>query len=277
MAETTELVLTFAVWLREQRLRSELTMAELAQCLGVTPQFISLLEGGRRYPSDKLVQRCAKEFGEDLNYLRFLVQKTPIEEKEALLRSPLAPEFLRGRVPNVKPNVEGPDDILIQKLLEDTGLFRPDPDSEYGVDFYFTGWEPIRYFPSPQGLLAEMIYTDRERFGANVVAWAEFYKAFYWACMGSRTIAYRELLELHERLRLETAETYPLKLRFLVAFHLTLLEGTKGLHGRERQDIQETEKLFQEALGYAKAASNCDWEQLVLRLRWRLGLNEGMW
>lgn len=268
----TEPDLEFARWLRERRLAAGFTMQEFAGRLGISSQFISFLEGGHRRPSDKLVRRCAEEFGEDLNYLRFLANPMPGAERQALLESPSAPEFLRRHVPDVKPYIEGSDDILIQEFLGGTRPFRP--DNEFDVDIYFTGYRPIQWLPPLQWSLVEMIRTDRERFGANVVAWAEFHSAFYWVCLGDRQEPYQTLLKLHERLRLETAEAYPLKLRFLVAFHLTLLEGTKGLQWKTERDLQATERFFQEALGYAKAVGNRDWEQLVLRLRWRVGLKE---
>ncbi|MDP2704003.1 MAG: helix-turn-helix transcriptional regulator [bacterium] len=259
MTETTESVLTFATWLRERRLHFELTMAELSGQLRVSPQFISLLESGRRYPSDKLVQRCAKKLEEDLNYLRFLAQRIPAKEKEALLRSPSAPEFLR-RISYAEPNIEGSDDILMQKLLDGTGLLRPDNEL---ASHYFTGEMSLQESRAQfQWSLVKNICKDRERFSANVVGWADFYDAFFMVDSGLAEPAREKFSGLHRRLLLETTEAYPLKLRFLVAFYFALLQGTGS-----RPKVQEAEGLLDEALRYANVAHNPDWQRWVSDIR----------
>ncbi|MDP6801517.1 MAG: helix-turn-helix transcriptional regulator, partial [SAR202 cluster bacterium] len=236
-------MLNFSQYLRQGRLANGLTMQQLASRLLVSPQFISLLESGKRFPSDKLVQRCAAEFQEDLNYLRFLAQPIPEAQKRALLESPSAPDYLPE---SARTNVliQDSDDVLMESLLAVPRLPKPEEDAPY----FFVGKTALDESDLALPLqLLDRTRRDTARFGPKIRAWADFYEAYYTSHLEGRLGAYEALRSLHERLASETAVAYPLKLRFIVALHLGLCE-------RENEDSDAAERLFQEASERAHAA-----------------------
>ncbi len=55
--------------LRERRVRKGLSQTELANEIGVTQTFLSLVEHGKRIPSYDVLERAANVLGEDAAYL----------------------------------------------------------------------------------------------------------------------------------------------------------------------------------------------------------------
>ena len=238
-------MLYFAEYLRQQRLANDLTMQALSSRLGVSPQYVSLLEGGHRHPSDKLVQRCAEEFDGDLNYLRFLAQSIPEAQKRAVVDAPSAPEYLPESLHTTIVASESGDE-LVRRLLDVPGVPKPEEDTP----FYFADGPSL----SEQDIgfqrhFIQHLRRNVDRFPVRSLAWAEFFDAHYERCLGGREEAREHLRGLHDRIKTETTEPYPARLRFLVALHLALSQPPDG-------DPDFAVQLYRDAHDDARAAAS---------------------
>lgn len=70
--------------IRELREQKDLSLRELAKRLGVSPAFLSDIELGRRYPSDEVLAKIAKELGESVASLKAYDTRPPVEELKRL-------------------------------------------------------------------------------------------------------------------------------------------------------------------------------------------------
>jgi len=73
--------------IRELREEKDLSLRELARKLGVTAAFLSDIELGRRYPSDKVLSDMAKELGTSLENLRSHDTRAPVDDLRRLASS----------------------------------------------------------------------------------------------------------------------------------------------------------------------------------------------
>jgi hypothetical protein len=73
--------------IRELREEKDLSLRELAKKLGVTAAFLSDIELGRRYPSDKVLSDMAKELGTSFEDLHNYDTRAPVEDLRRLASS----------------------------------------------------------------------------------------------------------------------------------------------------------------------------------------------
>jgi transcriptional regulator with XRE-family HTH domain len=73
--------------IRELREERDLSLRDLAKRLGVTAAFLSDIELGRRYPSDKVLSDMAKALGTSLENLRSHDTRAPVEDLKRLASS----------------------------------------------------------------------------------------------------------------------------------------------------------------------------------------------
>ena len=66
--------------IRELREAKDMSLRELAQVLGVSAAFMSDVELGRRYPSDAILERIAKQLGTTKDELATYDTRPPISE-----------------------------------------------------------------------------------------------------------------------------------------------------------------------------------------------------
>lgn len=221
-------MLTFAEFLAKRRAALGMSMTELAAHLSITPQYISLLESGRCHPSKKLQERCARFFGEELDYIRFLAQNLPPVQKEALLRSPVAFPFLSRRF-------QEPREALLPSDAEDAfirELFR------YVEEGNLTSERRLFY----ERLLAEIASTreGRPRFSAKARAWGTFYEILLSsdepASVAKRLEALWAQIE---------AEPYPDELRWETSRRLARVQKDLGA-------LVEAASSYERAASYAR-------------------------
>jgi transcriptional regulator with XRE-family HTH domain len=82
--------------IRELREQKDISLRELAKKLAVSPAFLSDIELGRRYPSDEVLARIAKELGSTVESLKQYDTRPPIEElKKMAAANPLMGVALR--------------------------------------------------------------------------------------------------------------------------------------------------------------------------------------
>ncbi len=238
-------MLHFGEYLRQARLSQGLTMQELAERLEVSPQFISLLESTKRHPSDKLVQRAARLFEEDLNYLRFLAQPIPEAQKRALFESPSAPDYIPQSM-RTNIMVQDTDDTLMEALLRAPALPGPEEDTIYhfAVDVAVADAD----LAVPRSLI-DQVRNDPERFPLKMQAWADFYEAYYDRHANGRVAAQDGFAKLCDRMQTETGEAYPQRLRYLAVLHHALCHDEAGDAGSAR-------RLYTQALEYAAAVDD---------------------
>ena len=84
---------TFAQKLRELRQRSHLTVRQLANELGVDPSLVSTIENAKQRPSERFIERVARYFSIDEDYLKFLMLDDP-RIKRAVVESPSVPDYV---------------------------------------------------------------------------------------------------------------------------------------------------------------------------------------
>lgn len=70
--------------IRELREEKDISLREFAKKLGVSPAFLSDIELGRRFPSDEVLTRIAKELGESVERLKAHDTRPPVEELKRL-------------------------------------------------------------------------------------------------------------------------------------------------------------------------------------------------
>jgi len=75
---------TLGEYIRELREASDLSLREFATKLNLSAAFMSDLEWGRRYPSEKVLQDIAKELRKPVEELRKLDTRAPIEDLKRL-------------------------------------------------------------------------------------------------------------------------------------------------------------------------------------------------
>ncbi|GIX07407.1 MAG: hypothetical protein KatS3mg115_1810 [Candidatus Poribacteria bacterium] len=213
---------TFAEYLRHRRLSRGMTMQVLAQQLNVTPQFVSLLESGRRRPSGEFIERCAELFGDNVDYLRFLAEPIPEEQKRAIYESPLAPAYIPR--PSAEQTVEGRlDDLLIRQMLNLPGMPKPEEDTPYHGDANYTvSEEALRFHRQLVRYLLEGDYSP------NIKGWARFYDAYYTRWTEGRAAARPSLEQLIQSVERAESGTYPLRWAYLVWLHTGLARQEAG-------------------------------------------------
>lgn len=246
-------MLTFAEFLAKRRAALGMSMTELAGRLSVTPQYISLLEGGRCNPSRKLQDRCARFFGEDPEFIRFLSQSMPRVQKEVLLRTPSALPFRvrQGRDPQVESESswDSTQSDSEDRLLQ--ALFQPIEDGEA------TG-EREGFFG---GLIRE-IQQRPDRFSAKAVAWADYYAARLLAERSGIREAASGFQSLADRLAAGDDAPYPGSLRMLVNVRLAdarlesgELDAAGSAFERAAQEARRIEDGATVLDAYAKASA----------------------
>jgi transcriptional regulator with XRE-family HTH domain len=74
--------------IRELREAKDLSLREFARKLGdLSPPFVSDIELGRRFPSDKVLERMAHVLGETVDELRSYDSRPPLEELKRMAAS----------------------------------------------------------------------------------------------------------------------------------------------------------------------------------------------
>ena len=73
--------------IRELREKNDISLRELAKKLGVSAAFLSDVELGRRYPSDKVLSDIAKALGTSIEDLRSHDTRAPVEGLKRLANS----------------------------------------------------------------------------------------------------------------------------------------------------------------------------------------------
>jgi transcriptional regulator with XRE-family HTH domain len=82
--------------IRELREQKDISLRELAKQLKLSPAFLSDIELGRRYPSDEVLGKIAKELGTSVESLKQYDTRPPIEElKRMSAANPLLGVALR--------------------------------------------------------------------------------------------------------------------------------------------------------------------------------------
>jgi transcriptional regulator with XRE-family HTH domain len=71
---------TFGEKLRELRYKADISLRELARNMDVSAPFLSDVERGHRYPSDKLLANLARYFQVSVNELKRYDNRPPIAE-----------------------------------------------------------------------------------------------------------------------------------------------------------------------------------------------------
>lgn len=95
--------------IRELREEKDLSLRELAKRLGVSAPFISDVELGRRYPSDKLFESMAKELDISVEDLRAYDTRPPVEGLKRLTNANPQYAFAFRKV--IDKNIS-PEDII---------------------------------------------------------------------------------------------------------------------------------------------------------------------
>jgi len=82
--------------MRELREQKDVSLRELAKKLEVSPAFLSDIELGRRYPSDEVLVRIARELSTSVESLKAYDTRPPVEElKRMAAANPLLGAALR--------------------------------------------------------------------------------------------------------------------------------------------------------------------------------------
>jgi transcriptional regulator with XRE-family HTH domain len=240
-------VWTFAEYLRHERLSRNLTMEVLARGLGISPQFISLLENGRRHPSAGLVARASDVFGADPNYVGFLAQRMPVEQKRALAESPTAPDYIPTALRACARSADG-EEMLLRQLLLPEGARPPEHDAPY-----YTA-DPLGRTPvDSRGVRAIVgrIMGGDAAFSPKARAWAAFHTAYLTRITDGRVAALPAWEALASGLDEDTSRPYGPSIRRLVAMQLTL--GLQEIGQASKAEAQATR-----AAGYAADADDPD-------------------
>ncbi|MAF10040.1 hypothetical protein CMK11_06265 [Candidatus Poribacteria bacterium] len=193
-------------------------MEMVAGHLEISPQFVSLLEGSRRHPSGGLVERCAELFEADPNYVGFLAQRMPIEQKRALAESPAAPDYI-PRALRSRAHARDAEEALLRRLLLPRGASPPDRDAPYyaGADSGTPDWDE----GEAEAVIA-MIAGDPEGFSAKARAWAAFHAAYLERMRAGRAAALPAWAVLTASLQSDTTHAYGPAIRHLVAMQMCL-------------------------------------------------------
>jgi transcriptional regulator with XRE-family HTH domain len=102
--------------IRELREKKDLSLRELAKKLDLSAAFLSDVELGRRFPSDDVLRKIAKQLNQTVEELKTFDTRAPIEALKRLISSnPLMGVALR-RV--VEKNVSANDLIELLKKVE---------------------------------------------------------------------------------------------------------------------------------------------------------------
>jgi transcriptional regulator with XRE-family HTH domain len=211
-------VWTFAEYLRHERLSRNLTMENVAESLVISPQFVSLLEGARRHPSRGVVARCADLFEADRNYVGFLAQRMPIEQKRALAESPNAPDYI-PRALRARAHMADGEEDLLRRLLLPRGTPLPERDAPY--------YAPDEHAPPDwdEAQARELIATiaaEPDGFSAKARAWAGFHDAYLVRVRAGRAAALPAWDALAAALQADTTHAYGPTIRHLVAMQRCL-------------------------------------------------------
>ena len=84
MSTTKKHIKTLGEKIRELRDEKDLSLRELAKKIGISAAFLSDIELGRRYPSDKILLRIAEELGISKEDLRSYDTRPPIDDIKRL-------------------------------------------------------------------------------------------------------------------------------------------------------------------------------------------------
>jgi len=102
-------MMTLGQKMRELREKKDLSLRELAKEIQVSAAFISDIELGRRYPSDKILLRISKKLGIPVNELRSYDTRPPIEDIKRLTSSD--PRYAIAFRKVIDKNIS-PDDLI---------------------------------------------------------------------------------------------------------------------------------------------------------------------
>lgn len=117
----TNMMKTFGQRIRELRQAKDLSLREFAKRLGdLTAPFLSDIELGRRYPSDVILEKMARVLSVDVEELRALDPRPPVEDLRRLGAKDPKLGFALRRV--VDENVSGEElAALVEKLRSKKG------------------------------------------------------------------------------------------------------------------------------------------------------------
>jgi transcriptional regulator with XRE-family HTH domain len=73
--------------IRQLREQQELSLRELARQVNISPAFLSDIELGRRYPSERVLKGMASNLGISIGELRNYDTRAPVEEMRRLAES----------------------------------------------------------------------------------------------------------------------------------------------------------------------------------------------
>jgi transcriptional regulator with XRE-family HTH domain len=98
---------TFGQHIRELREAKDLSLREFARKVGdLSPPFVSDIELGRRFPSEKVLEKIAHVLGESVDDLRSYDSRPPIEELKRLAASDPTFGFALRKVADGEINVQ---------------------------------------------------------------------------------------------------------------------------------------------------------------------------
>ncbi len=222
-------------------------MEVVAARLGVSPQFISLLENARRHPSGGLVARAAELFADDPHYVAFLAQRMPIEQKRALAESPTAPDYIPRELRARVWSVDG-EEALLRQLLLPVGWLPPERDAPY---YGAPSDDVAPGDQSPARAIIARITAEGSSFSPKARAWAAFHAAYLTRLTRGREAALPAWEALASDLDADTSRPYGPTIRRFVA-----MQQASALHELGR--AAEAEAHAARAVGYAADADDPD-------------------
>jgi DNA modification methylase/DNA-binding XRE family transcriptional regulator len=108
----------FGARLLELREQAGLTLRQLASALDVDHTYLSHIEGGRRVPSDDVLQKVATYFERDLDVLRLEAGQVPDRLRSVMQRHPQLTLSLLGSLEDRRPQADRPWYTEAREILE---------------------------------------------------------------------------------------------------------------------------------------------------------------
>ncbi|WP_018291655.1 helix-turn-helix domain-containing protein [Verrucomicrobium sp. 3C] len=102
-------VMTLGQRIRELRDQRDLSLRELASRIGCSAPFLSDIELGRRYPSEKVLKDIADQLGEKIEELKAFDTRPPVEAMKQRIAAD--PRYAYAFRTVIEKNIS-PDDLL---------------------------------------------------------------------------------------------------------------------------------------------------------------------